>query len=147
MTVRNILLAFFDALRDLDLSFTAQQRHTAHLFEIEPNRIVGPAECAGSEIDLLLVLFRCFSFSSSAPAPASTSASSASSLAAFGVPGFPDAFPFGCIHNLNVHFAKHRHDLLNWSEETTSAGNVLFRSSYVRKPFSFPINELLHFAE
>ena len=31
-----------------DFSFTTQQRHTSHFFEIESDRVVGPAECAGS---------------------------------------------------------------------------------------------------
>src|SRR4029077_13687692 len=44
----DVLLPFLDAFRDLDFSFATQQRHTSHFLQIEANRVVGPAECAGS---------------------------------------------------------------------------------------------------
>ena len=77
--------------------------------------------------------------SSPAPAPASTSASSASSLASSVSRAFLIRSPSGAS-TISMSISPNIVMMLpNCSEDTTSAGNVLFSSSYVKKPFSFPI--------
>ncbi|MDC4223652.1 MAG: hypothetical protein MPW15_05345 [Candidatus Manganitrophus sp.] len=54
--VGDLFLPLLDPLRDLDLPLPRKKRHRADLTEIKANRIVGPADRAGGQIDLLFPL-------------------------------------------------------------------------------------------
>ncbi len=93
----DIFLALFDPLGNLDFALAAQQRNASHLFQVEPDGIVGSAEGPMCQIDLFFIFLGRLGFFAFLDG-------------LFAFSGLRGAFGLSRLHNLNVHFPEHRHD-------------------------------------